>query len=333
MSEIKSVLVVGGAGYIGSVLATTLVKSNFNVKIIDSGFFGFDEISHLLENNSIELFKGDIRNKEFLQNSIKNVDCVIHLAAIVGEPLCKKNPIAARQINFDSLKNILEICKNNGVQRFIFASTCSNYGISDGLVDENSELKSLSLYSETKVSGESLVLNFNDEKMNTTVLRFATAFGLSPRMRFDLLLQEFIRDAIVDGKIIIFGPDSWRPLVHVNDISNACIQVINAKSEQISSQIFNVGGEENNCTKLQLAQTIKDFIPNTEIEIHLIKEDPRNYRVSFQKIKNILDFQPQFSIKNGISEILNEINLGKIDPRDSEFSNMSKSTENIPIFN
>ena len=275
MTDINSVLVIGGAGYIGSVLSPKLVDSSFDVRILDSGFFGLSGIEGLL-NNSVSLFHGDLRNDEFLDKSLNNVDCVVHLAAIVGEPLCKKNSEAARQINLESTQKIVDLSRKNHVKRLIFASTCSNYGTSTKIVNENSELKSLSLYSETKVSSESIILNNNDEKMSTTVLRFATAFGLSPRMRFDLLLQEFIRDAYIENKIVLYGPESWRPLVHVKDISDACIKVIQAENNKISGEIFNVGGNEGNFTKIDLAKLVQQHLPQTEIEIHPLQEDPRN---------------------------------------------------------
>lgn len=331
MDDINSVLVIGGAGYIGSVLSPKLVDSSFDVKILDSGFFGLSGIEGLL-NDSVPLFQGDIRNDTFLDKSLKDIDCVIHLAAIVGEPLCKKNPEAARQINLESTQKLVDLSRKNHVKRLIFASTCSNYGTSTEMVDENSELKSLSLYSETKVSSESIILNNNDEEMNTTVLRFATAFGLSPRMRFDLLLQEFIRDAYIENKIVLYGPDSWRPLVHVKDISDACLKAVQAENDKISGEIFNVGANEGNFTKICLAKLVQEHLPQTEIEIHPLQEDPRNYKVSFEKIKNILNFETKMSVKNGISEIITSIQEGKLDPKDSEFSNMSKMTEKIPVF-
>ena len=301
------------------------------MKILDSGFFGFSGIEGLL-NNSVSLYQGDLRDSIFLDKSLKNIDCVIHLAAIVGEPLCKKNPEAARQINLESTQKLVDLSKKNNVKRLIFASTCSNYGTSPEMVDENSELKSLSLYSETKVSSESIVIQNNEQNFNTTVMRFATAFGLSPRMRFDLLLQEFIRDAYVENKIIIYGPESWRPLVHVQDISNACVKVIQAENDKISGEIFNVGTETGNVTKIQLAKLVQEFLPQTEIEIRPLQEDPRNYKVSFKKIKNQLNFEANMSVRDGISEIITSIKEGKLDPRDSEFSNMSKMTEKIPVF-
>ena len=329
MRSLNSILITGGAGYVGSVLVRKLVSLGYDVKVIDSLVFGNDGISSLINEKKIEFFNLDIRETEKISSIIQNIDCVIHLAAIVGEPLCKKIPDAAKQINEFATKNLVNICKNKKVKRFIFASTCSNYGSSQNVVNESSPVMPLSLYSECKVNSEKFILDQNNDIFETCVLRFATAHGLSPRMRFDLLVQEFMRDAIVDKKISIFGADFWRPLVHVEDMADACISAIDASSQVISGHIYNVGSDKENYTKIQLAEIIKEFITDVEIEIIKSKKDPRNYKVSFEKIKNSLNFEPKYTVRDSVIEILNNIRSGKIDPRDSEFSNMSKLTEKI----
>jgi len=329
MRSLNSILITGGAGYVGSVLVRKLVNLGYDVKVIDSLVFGNDGISSLINDKKIEFFNLDIRETEKISSIIQNIDCVIHLAAIVGEPLCKKIPDAAKQINEFATKNLVNICKNKKVKRFIFASTCSNYGSSQNVVNESSPVMPLSLYSECKVNSEKFILDQNNDIFETCVLRFATAHGLSPRMRFDLLVQEFIRDAIVDKKISIFGADFWRPLVHVEDMADACISAIDASSQLISGQIYNVGNDKENYTKIKLAEIIKEFITDVEIEIIKSKKDPRNYKVSFEKIENSLNFEPKYTVRDSVIEILNDIQSGKIDPRDSEFSNISKLTEKI----
>ena len=329
MSNIKSVLVTGGAGYVGSILTNKLVKQNYNVKVVDSLVYGDLGISSLINDKKIEFFNFDIRDSSKISSILKNVDCVIHLAAIVGEPLCKKIPEAAKQINEIATKNLVNLCKSNNVKRFIFASTCSNYGSSLKIVDESSPVKPLSLYSECKVNSEKYILENNSNKFQTCILRFATAHGLSPRMRFDLLVQEFLHDALVDKKISIFGEDFWRPLIHVDDMANACISVVDASSNIISGQIFNVGGSNENYTKKQLASIIQKHISDIKIEIVKSKTDPRNYKVSFDKINRILNFHSKKTVENSVVEILSKIEDGTVDPRQSEFSNMSKLTTEI----
>ena len=329
MTSIQSVLVTGGAGYVGSILTNELVKKNYDVKVVDSLVYGDAGISSLIDQNKIEFFNLDIRDSSKIASILKNVDCVIHLAAIVGEPLCKEIPEAAKQINEIATKNLVNLCKNNNVKRFIFASTCSNYGSSLNIVDESSPVKPLSLYSECKVNSEKYIIDNNSDKFQTCILRFATAHGLSPRMRFDLLVQEFLHDALVDKKISIFGEDFWRPLIHVDDMASACISVVDASSITISGQIFNVGSSNENYTKKQLANIIQKHVSDIKIEIVKSKTDPRNYKVSFDKIKRILNFQPKRTVENSVVEILSKIEDGTVDPRQSEFSNMSKLTTEI----
>ena len=179
------------------------------------------------------------------------------------------------------------------------------------------------------MNSEKFILEQNDKTFETCILRFATAHGLSPRMRFDLLVQEFLRDAINHKKISIFGADFWRPFVHVDDMASACISVLNAKSELVSGEIYNVGSTKENFTKKQLAEMIKEFIHDTEIEITESTNDLRNYKVSFEKIKKTLNFETKKTVKDSIIEILREIESGNIDPRASEFSNISKLTQKI----
>lgn len=331
MQKIDSVLVTGGAGYIGSVLTAKLIEKGYKVRVLDSLIYGSNGIVKFVEDKSIELIADDIRDKDVIANAIKDIDCVIHLAAIVGEPLCNKIPEAARQINEYATLNLLNACKGS-VTRFVFGSTCSNYGSTTDVVNEETPLHSLSLYSETKVKSESRILNSAGNNFEPCVLRFATAFGLSPRMRFDLLVQEFIRDAIINKKISIFGPQYWRPLVHVNDIASACILSIESDRDLISGQVYNVGDNSQNYTKIALANMVKKHISETKIEVQEGKKDPRSYKVSFDKIKAKLNYNITKTVEDGIIEILNEIKYGGLDPRESEFSNMSKLTEKVKVF-
>lgn len=325
----KSVLVTGGAGYIGSVLTRKLIESGYEVTILDSLVFGMDGISKFVSKKSVEFIKGDIRNDSVLTSALSGVDNVIHLAAIVGEPLCSKIPTAARQINQVATKKLLDLSKKMGLSRFIFASTCSNYGSTTEIATESNPVQSLSLYSETKVQSESHILKSASPSFTPCVLRFATAFGLSPRMRFDLLLQEFIRDALINNKIVVFGPEYWRPLVHVEDISDACILSLEKPTDLIAGEIYNIGANNLNYKKIELANLIKKYLPQIKIEIIESIRDPRNYKVSFDKIRTKLNFSTRKTVQDGIEEILNEINHGNLDPRDSDFSNTSRLTEKI----
>ena len=257
MSKFSNILVTGGAGYIGSVLTRKLVESKYNVKVLDSLIFGQDGISDLVSNESVKLFVDDIRNEKILTDVLKDVDCVIHLAEIVGEPLCNKIPEAAKQINELATKQIVDSCKKAGVQRFIFASTCSNYGSALETVNEDTPLESLSLYSETKVKSELNVLNSQDENFEPCVLRFATAYGLSPRMRFDLVINIIIEKVLWNEAVEIYGGTQWRPFVHVKDAANAL--VLGAETT-IKGEIFNLVAENH-----QILEIVKQITDNFEI--------------------------------------------------------------------
>jgi len=332
LKQFNEVLITGGAGYIGSVLVRKLVEEGYHVKILDCLVYGKDGIASLLENKSVELIKEDIRNEKILKRVTAGIDCVIHLAAIVGQPLCSKIPLAAKQINELATKKLVDICKQNGVKRFVFSSTCSNYGSTNEVSSETSQLYPLGLYSETKVNSENYILNSKDNDFHPCVLRFATAFGLSPRMRFDILLGEFLRGALIDKKILVYGPDYWRPIIHISDISHACILTIESDKELISGEVYNVGSNEQNYKKIELAKLVQEHLPSTEIKIIENRKDPRNYRVSFEKIKNKLDFEAKIKASDGILEIINAVHNAKIDPRDTELSNMSKITEQVKAY-
>jgi len=331
LSKLNSILVTGGAGYVGSTLVKDLADKGYKVRVLDSLIFNIEKNPKLFKNNSIEFVNGDIRNYRLLEKCLEGIDCVIHLAAITG-PLCDVVPKATRQINEDATEKLVNLCKQKNVKRFFFASTCSNYGSNLQIVNELTPLKSLSLYSETKVNLESVVLNAKDSEFEPCILRLATVFGISPQMRFDLLLQELIRNAVVYKKILLFGPDFWRPLIHVKDVSKACIIAIESSSKLISGEIYNVGDNEQNYRKLELAELVQKFIPEIHIEIQKRKIDPRNYKVSFNKIRDKFGFSSTKTVNEGISEMLNGINNNAFDLTKSDFSFRSKLAEKVPTF-
>ena len=346
MKKQSSILITGGAGYIGSVLTHKLVELGYNVRVLDSLIFGKDGITDLVSSNSIDLIHADVRDERVVLKALDGIDMVMHLAGIVGDPLCRKIPEASRQINEYATKKIVNVSKKQGVKRFIFSSTCSNYGSALGLVAEDSPLKPLSLYAETKVNSESNVLNTKDSDFEPCVLRFATAFGLSPRMRFDLLVQEFIRDASIDNKIIVYGPEFLRPFVHVEDIANACIDAATKPSKFVSGEIYNVGATNQNHTKMELAEMVQEYFPSATIEVveasklrqnigelpDKLPADVRNFKVSFEKIKTNLGFKTTKTVHDGISEILKEMKNGRINPAEADFSNISKRTKKIRVY-
>ena len=326
----KNILVTGGAGYVGSGLLRELLLKGYNVTCIDNLLFGGESLLDIWHNKNFTFYKCDINDSQkldevFLKN---NFDGVIHLAAIVGDPACKINSDLAIKTNFESSKNLLEKSKNSEVSKFIFASTCSNYGKMDdpeAYVDENSKLAPVSLYAELKVKFEKYMLS-EMKKIDgffPTSLRFSTVYGLSPRMRFDLTVNEFTKDLVLGKELIIFGEQFWRPYCHVKDFSNAFITVLNSPNEKVAYNVFNVGDTKENYTKQMIVNEIKKVLPNSKIKYVKKNEDPRDYRVNCDKIKKELGFKISMTVPDGIKEIKRVIQENLIqDPEDQKYYNI-----------
>lgn len=311
------VLVTGGAGYLGSVVTHELLGQGHQVCILDSLLYGAEPLLALKLHDGCSFVRGDIREPELEEKLQGTFDAVVHLAAIVGDPACARQPDLAREVNLDSALRIHHFSRWWGAQRFVFASTCSNYGrmgSTDELATEESELQPLSLYAETKVAVERSLLDADTEgSPAVTVLRFATLFGLSPRMRFDLTVNEFTVELAVKGKLLVYGEQFWRPYIHVGDAARGIALVLNAPLDQVGGQVFNVGDTGQNYQKGQLAELVRSQFPRpTEIEYVHREEDPRDYRVSFEKIKRELGFHVTRTVEDGIREITDSIDQGII---------------------
>jgi len=242
-----------------------------------------------------------------MRDAMRGVDAVVHLAAIVGDPACARQPELARSVNLEASFALLELCKNERVGRFVFASTCSNHGkMKDPskYVDESSELRPVSLYAETKVRFEQSLLNSAEtEGLCTTALRCSTIYGVAPRMRFDLTVNEFTMELITKKRLCVFGEQFWRPYVHVRDAAHAINKVLMQSTEKVRNTVFNVGATDQNFRKLDIVELIKPHAPDGVVEYVKKAEDPRDYRVSFEKIRNELDFKITRTVKDGIAEI------------------------------
>ena len=300
-----NVLIIGGAGYVGSPLTYRLWKDGHNVTVLDRLLFGGESLLPLAGSDRFRLVVGDLRTEELLEEVVPGHDAVILLAAIVGEPASNRDPEATLSTNLHGAEKVLAAARHHGVSRFIFTSTCSNYGISDvdGPVTETAPLMPISPYSETKVAAEKIILDAAGDEFHPTVLRLSTAFGVSPRMRFDLLVSEFTLAAVEDGKILIYGEQFWRPFVHVQDIATAIDMVLRADPDQVSGDVFNVGANRNNMQKITLGETVQAVLPGTELEFVERNEDPRSYRVDFGKVESALGFSAQWSIEDGVREL------------------------------
>jgi len=319
---LKKVLVVGGAGYLGSVLVRRLLEKGYKVRILDIFMFGEDSVKELLTNKDFEIVKGDIRDIGVISSALKGVDAVINLAAVVGDPACKIEPESTIETNYLATKTLAEACKYHQINRFVFASTASVYGIKEGLVNEASTPNPVSLYARSKLKSEEGILSLADENFSPCILRMATLYGLSHRMRFDLVVNVLTMKAVTEKKITIFGGKQWRPLLHVADAAESFLRCIEAPIEKIKGQIFNVGSNEQNHQIYELGNFIKEMIPDVEIET--IEKDPdlRDYHVDGTKISKILGYKVKFNVKDAITEIKEALKTGKIkDPKNKIYYN------------
>jgi nucleoside-diphosphate-sugar epimerase len=311
------ILVTGGAGYIGSTLIPMLLTGGHEVRALDNLMHNGHALLGVWSHPSFEFRKGSICDRQAVRDALNGVGAVVHLAAIVGDPACARDPKLAREVNRDGSLTLVEESQEAGVQRFVFASTCSNYGkMADPelYVDETSELRPISLYAETKVEIERLLLDSNQTNgMCATALRLATVFGVSPRMRFDLTVNEFTLEMITKQRLTVFGEQFWRPYIHVLDVARAITHVLGSPAEQVRNRVFNVGSTDQNYRKQQIVDLIHSYAPQAMVEYVHRDEDPRDYRVSFERIKTELGFETTKTVRHGIVEVLNAINSGIID--------------------
>ena len=297
----NKILITGAAGYIGSLLTTRLILLGYNIIALDNLSLNKNSLSHLFLYNNFSFIDGDVRDKKLISKLIKKVDFIIPLAALVGAPLCKKFPKLTMQTNLLSIEFMLK--KINKNQKIIYPNTNSGYGIGkkDKFCDENSPLNPISLYGKTKVEAEKIIIKHR----NSVVFRLATIFGYSYRMRTDLLINFLVKEAVTKKKIKIFEPHFRRNYVHISDVVDAFIfTIINFK--KMRGKIFNLGLSNANLTKIQLANTIKNVLKKTKIEILKNRKDPdkRDYYVSNKKIEKI-GFKAKISLDQGIKELSN----------------------------
>jgi nucleoside-diphosphate-sugar epimerase len=309
----RNVLVIGGAGYIGTEVISFLLKKNFQVNCLDSLIYkNYNSLNKFKEHKNFSFIKADLRNTKVLKKITENAPDIILLAGLVGDPVTKKYPKLSKSINLDGLKKIIKFCKNIN-SRFIFISTCSNYGIlKNRLATEKSKLNPQSLYAKHKVDIENYILSLKkNSKFIPTILRFSTAFGTSLRQRFDLTVNEFTLQAYKKNIIDIYDSKTWRPYCHIKDFSRAVYKVLSSKIHLIKFEVYNVGDEKNNHRKIDLVKIIKKYLPKLKYRITENKNDPRDYRVSFKKIKKKLRFKAKYSVSYGVQEIVRSLKLKK----------------------
>ena len=313
--SIENILVVGGAGYIGSALLKPLLDKGYKVRLLDLFLYGSDPISEVMHHPELEIIKADFRQIDRVVEAMQGIDIVVHLGAIVGDPSCDLDDKLTIEVNVTATRMVAEVAKNHHVDRFIFASTCSVYGFGEELLDERSKLQPVSLYARSKLAAEQMLLQAVSPGFSPVILRFGTIYGFSGRIRFDLVVNLLTAKAIKEGKIMIYGGDQWRPFVHVEDAAQGILKVIEAPLDIVRKQIFNIGSNEQNYRVGEIGELVKSVIPSTEIRNVENGEDnfdPRNYRVNFDKIRNIIGFSPEWTVKEGIKQVAKAIRSGQI---------------------
>jgi nucleoside-diphosphate-sugar epimerase len=317
----RRILVVGGAGYIGSVVTPHLLALGHAVRCLDFLIYGNQScVWPWLNHANYEFQAGDLCDPRVLDAALAGVSDVVVLAGLVGDPITKKYPGPSQAINHDGCLNLIRRLSGRGIDRVIFVSTCSNYGLQDGdrLSDESTELRPLSLYARHKVEVErALLASKGKVDFKPTVLRFATAFGLSPRMRFDLTVSEFVRDMVLGRPLLVYDAHTWRPYCHVADFANVIARVLESPAKDVAFEVFNAGGDANNYTKQMIVDAILKRLPDAQVAYKEHGGDPRNYRVSFAKIRDRLGFEPTYSIDHGIDELIRAFRQGLFVDADS----------------
>jgi nucleoside-diphosphate-sugar epimerase len=294
----KKVLITGGAGYLGSVLTEVLLGKGYQVTVLDNLIYKQTSVSPFSHNKNFKFILGDVTDNSILRPLVESHDVIIPLAAIVGMPACKAQPELTVKVNYEQVKNITEWMTKE--QKIIIPNTNSQYGSSTEIITEESPFKPLSLYAETKCNAERAVLDSG----NGIVLRLATVFGMSYRMRMDLLVQDFVYKAMTDGYLVLFESHFVRNYIHVRDIANTFLFMIE-NYDECNNNAFNVGLTSANCTKLELAQTIQKYVPDLVIVENNFKQDfdQRNYMVSNAKLES-KGWTPEYSLEDGIEELI-----------------------------
>ncbi|MDA2933347.1 NAD(P)-dependent oxidoreductase [Acidobacteria bacterium AH-259-D05] len=324
-------LITGGAGYIGSLLTGLLLQQGHHVTVVDDLLFGGDSLLAYWQHPNFSFLKADVTDsgqvKKIFSDS-HSFDAVVHLAAIVGFPACQAvGRKVAWRYNVEAIQRVFEAAESGGAERFLFASTYSNYGLSKSgeCVNEESPLYPQSLYAETKIAAEEYLLEqTKTSQCAPIVYRFATLFGISPRTRFDLIINQFVLEALTKRKLVIYQHGYARSFVHVRDVSEAICLALETPLKKIGRQVFNVGSSSGNYTKEEIVALVQKHVEGTEVEYKNLSfgGDMRDIRVSFTKIRRVLGYEPKITVQKGICEVRDMLLNGIIkDPLDGRYRN------------
>jgi nucleoside-diphosphate-sugar epimerase len=310
----RTVLVIGGAGYIGSVLAERLLACGAAVRVLDCLTHGtHGTLNHLLDDTRLEFVRGDFRNEEVVAAASRGAADVVLLASLVGDPICRKHPELALEINQHATTRLVDRLDDLGIRRFVFVSTCSNYGLRnpEDAAAETDDLNPQSLYATTKVHVERHVVAASQASRCTpVVLRFATAYGISPRMRFDLTVSQFALQLARGQPLTVYDADTWRPYCHVRDLSAAIVSALVADEPLVRGEVYNVGSDSQQFTKRMIVDEILQHVPGAEVRYVEGDTDPRNYRVAFGKIRDRLGFVCHSTVQRYAPALVDAIRNG-----------------------
>jgi nucleoside-diphosphate-sugar epimerase len=318
----RRVAVIGGAGYVGSALVQQLLERDFDVTVLDACLYGNEAVVEHAGRRRLRMVRGDIRNVESVVRGCRGADAVVHLGGLVGDPSCAIDAELTLAINLRATAMIAEVARGLGVRRLVFASSCAVYGAGEGVLDEDSPLRPVSIYARTKADSEALLMEAADSRFSPTALRFGTFYGLSPRPRFDLVVNLLVAKAVREGAISIFGGSQWRPFIHVEDGADAIIRCLEAPVADVHGQAFNVGSDEQNHTLAQVGEIIRSIVDGVHVVTEPSADAEADYHVSFAKIRDRLGFRPWRTLADGIREIMLAVESEAIaDYREPRYSN------------
>ncbi len=326
----EHILVIGGAGYIGSALLRRLLERNYTVRLMDLLLYGEEPIADLVGHPRLELIRADFRQIDRVVQAMQGMDAVVHLGAIVGDPAGALDEKLTIDINMIATRMIAEIARSNDIERFVFASTCSVYGAGEQVLDEHSVLTPVSLYARTKLAAEQMLLGMTSTSPGfaPVILRFGTLYGFSGRARFDLVVNLLTAKALHEGQIPVFGGEQWRPFIHVEDAAHAVLRVVESPSSVVSGEVFNVGSNEQNYQIRTIGEIIQRRVPAAQVIDQGDEADPRDYRVNFDKVGHLLGFAPEWTVEEGIQQVIEAFEQGRIhDYQDKLYSNVRFLTD------